>query len=172
MNRIGATPFLLAAKAADAELMQFLASKGADPLLSNTEGVTPLMAAAGVNIYKVGLSPGTNEEALEAVKVALALGGDVNTVDANGDTALHGATIRGSSEMIQLLADRGAKLDVADSMGWTPLTIADGVRYTQTLVVAPEAADLLRRLMAEKGLVVPPPPTQTTTGVNSLAGKD
>jgi uncharacterized protein len=168
MNRIGATPFLLAAKAADAEMMRFLAAQGADSLLPNTEGVTPLMAAAGVNIYKVGLSPGTNEEALEAVKVALALGGDVNTIDRNGDTALHGAAVRGSNELIQLLAERGAKLDVVDSTGWTPLTIADGVRYTQTLVVAPEAASLLRRLMAEKGLAVPPQPTVTTTGITSV----
>ena len=169
MNRIDATPFLLAAKAADAEMMQFLAANGADPLLPNVEGVTALMAAAGVGIYKVGLSPGTNEEALEALKVALALGGDVNTIDANGDTALHGAAVRGSNELIQLLAERGAKLDVVDSMGWTPLTIADGVRFTQTLVVAPEAARLLRRLMAEKGLAVPPPPTTTTTGINVTA---
>jgi hypothetical protein len=171
MNRIDATALLLAAKAADAEMMQFLAANGADPRLPAVEGVTPLMAAAGVGIYKVGLSPGTNEEALAALKVALELDGDVNMVDKNGDTALHGAAIRGSNELIQLLVDHGANLDVVNSSGWTPLTIADGVRYTQTLVVAPESATLLRRLMAERGLAVPPPPTTSTTGAKGLAAK-
>jgi ankyrin repeat protein len=171
MNRIGATALLLAAKGADADMMEFLASHGADPLLPNVEGVTPLMAASGVGIYKVGLSPGTNEEALAALKMALKLGGDVNTVDKNGDTALHGAAVRGSNELIQLLVERGAKLDVVNALGWTPLTIADGVRYTQTLVVAPESASLLRRLMAEKGLAVPPPPTASTTAAKGLAAK-
>ena len=169
MNRIGATPFLLAAKAADEEMMRFLASQGADPFLATVEGVTPLMAAAGVAIYKVGLSPGTNEEALEAVKVALELGGDVNTIDANRDTALHGAAIRGAPEIVQLLAEHGAKLDIVNKTGWSPLTIADGVPYTQTLVVSDETAVLLRQLFAQQGLAVPPKPTETTTGVAAAA---
>lgn len=168
MNRMGATPFLLAAKAADAEMMQFLASNGANPLLPAVEGVTPLMAAAGVGIYKLGLNPGTNEEALAAFKVALALGGDINTIDANGDTALHGAALRDAKEIVQLLLERGAKHDVVNSMGWTPLTIADGVPYTQTLQISPETAGLLRKFLAQKGLPVPPPPTETTTGIKSV----
>ena len=68
LNRVGATPFLLAAKAADIELMRALVAHGADPLLPNKNGTTALMVAAGVGIWAVGESPGTNEEALQAVK--------------------------------------------------------------------------------------------------------
>ena len=67
LNRIGSTPFLLAAKAADVEMMRLLVELGADPQLPNEDGTSPLMVAAGVGIWAVGESPGTNEEALEAV---------------------------------------------------------------------------------------------------------
>ena len=108
LNRVGATPFLLAAKAADVELMRTLVAHGADPLLPNEDGTTPLMVAAGVGIWAVGESPGTNEEALEAVELMLELDDVVTTVDANGDTALHGAVIRGSEPLVRFLVDQGA----------------------------------------------------------------
>ena len=96
MNRIGATPFLLAAKAADVAMMKILLESGADPKLMTVEGITPLLAAAGVGIYKVGESPGSGEEALEAVKLLRDLGLDVNAVDENGDTPMHGAAFKGT----------------------------------------------------------------------------
>ena len=95
LNRIGATPFLLAAKAADADMMRVLLENGADPQLATEDGVPPLMAAAGVGIWRIGENVGTNVEALEAVKLAWELGNDVNAVDVNNDTALHGAVHRG-----------------------------------------------------------------------------
>ena len=76
-QKVGATPFFLAAKGVDLEAMRFLVSKGADVFKPNVEGTTPLMVAAGVGIWRLGESPGTNEEALEAVKYLHALGGDV-----------------------------------------------------------------------------------------------
>src|SRR5262249_34832728 len=129
LNRIGATPFLLAAKSCAVELMRFLFANGADPQLSNVEGTTPLMVASGVGLWGVGEDPGTNDEALEATKLALQLGGDVNTIDKNGDTALHGAAFRGANQLVQFLADKGARLDVKNNRDWMPLTIADGVYY-------------------------------------------
>lgn len=159
LNRAGATPFLLAAQLADAPMMRLLLEKGADPTIPTTEGQTALMVAAGVGIFGVGESPGTNEEALEAVKVALDLGADVNAVDQAGDTALHGAALRGANAIVRLLVERGARLDVKNSFGWTPLTIADGVLYTFTVKMAPDTAVLLRDLMAKQGLDVPPPST-------------
>ena len=48
LNELGATPFLLAALTADAELMKTLAKLGADPTLPNADNSTPLMAAAGL----------------------------------------------------------------------------------------------------------------------------
>src|SRR5258708_23170994 len=88
LKMIGATPFLMAARTADAPLMRLLAELGADPLLPNAENTTPLLAAAGVGTYSAGEDPGTETEVLEAVKVALELGGDVNAVDNRGETVI------------------------------------------------------------------------------------
>lgn len=158
LERIGATPFLLAAKSCDVPLMRLLLELGADPSITTAKGTTALMAAAGVGIWAPGENPGTHEEALAAVKLALESGGGaVNDIDANGETALHGAVYRGGAvDVIQYLADRGAKLDVVNAKGWTPLIVADGVEYTPDVLKRyPEAAALLRELMAKQGLAVP-----------------
>jgi ankyrin repeat protein len=148
-KKTGATPFFLAAKGADVDAMRFLVSKGADPLLPNEEKTTPLMVAAGVGIWRIGESPGTNEEALEAVKYAYELGGEVNSIDVNGETAVHGAAHRGAPAIIQFLADKGANLDVANKIGWTPLTIAGGVYYPNLYENYPEAEAMLTKLGAK-----------------------
>src|SRR5207244_2381574 len=99
----------------DVPLMKTLVELGADPMLMTVEDDTPLMAASGVGINAVGENPGTNEEALEAAKFILSLGDDVarvNAISTIGNTALHGAVVRGSTALVQLLADKGAKLDV------------------------------------------------------------
>ena len=149
LNRIGSTPFLLAAKAADVEMMRLLVELGADPLLPNEDGTTPLMAAAGVGIWAVGESPGTNGEAMEAAQYALELGGEVAAVDDNGDTALHGAVIRGSEPLVRLLLDQGADLEATNEKGWTPLRIAKGVFYSNTGKRWPEMQALLLELGAD-----------------------
>jgi ankyrin repeat protein len=148
MNRIDATPFLLAAKAADVEMMRVLLEGGADTKLTTVEGITPLMAAAGVGIYKVGESPGTGEEALEAVRFLRELGCDVNAVDENGDTAMHGAAFRGYPLLVQYLFDQGAKLDVKNKKDLTPLAIADGIFHISVFIRNAETAELLRKLGA------------------------
>lgn len=147
-KKTGATPFFFAAKGADVDAMRFLMSKGADPLLPNEEKTTPLMAAAGVGIWRIGESPGSNEEALEAVKYAHELGGEVNTIDVNGETAVHGAAHRGAPAIVQFLADKGANLDVTNTTGWTPLTIAGGVYYPNLYENYPEVEVLLKKLGA------------------------
>jgi ankyrin repeat protein len=147
LRLIGATPFLLAARAADPTLMRLLSSRGADPLLTTNEGVTPLMVAAGMG-YVQGQSIGTGTERLEAVKVALELGGDVNaTTSKTLETAMHGAATGGVNEVVELLAAKGARLDAKDKDGTTPLMIADGTksnfrRWDRT-------AALLKKLLAE-----------------------
>jgi len=147
LKLIGATPFLLAARAADPALMRLLAARGADPLLTTNEGVTPLMVAAGMG-YVQGQSIGTGAERLEAVKVALELGGDVNATTAKTlETAMHGAATGGVNEVVELLASKGAKLDAKDKDGTTPLMIADGTksnfrRWDHT-------AALLKKLLAD-----------------------
>jgi ankyrin repeat protein len=158
-NRIGATPFLLAAKSNDLPLMRVLLELGANPKIPTANGTTPLMVAAGVGIWAPGENPGTHEEALAAVRLAYEVGaGDINTIDDNGDTVMHGAVYRGGAvQVIQFLADRGARLDVVNKKGWMPVTAADGVEYTPAVLKRyPDAAALLRKLMAERGLPVPP----------------
>ena len=150
LNRVGATPFLLAAKAVDDELMRLLVRLGADPLLPNEDGTTPLMVAAGVGIWAVGESPGTNAESLDAAKLMLELGDVVTTVDANGDTALHGAVIRGSEPLVRFLLAQGADLEAVNEKGWTPLTIAEGVFYSNTGKRFPEMETLLLELGARR----------------------
>jgi ankyrin repeat protein len=150
LKRIGATAFLLAAKGADPELMRYLLSLGADPLIMTNEHITPLEAAAGIGIYRVAESPGTNEEAMECVKIAFDAGGDVNHVDDIGRTAMHGAALRGANSIVQFLYDRGAKLDVVDKKGWTPLVIAEGVFYPNVFKSEEQTAELLRKLGAKE----------------------
>jgi ankyrin repeat protein len=159
LDRIGATAFLLAAKSCDVPLMRVLLEQAADPSITTEGGATALMAAAGVGIWAPGENPGTHEEALAAVRLAYEVGGgDINAVDSQGDTALHGAVYRGGAiPVIEFLAERGAKLDAVNEFGWLPVTAADGLEYTPAVLKRyPEAAALLRRLMAEQDLPVPP----------------
>jgi len=160
LNRIGATPFLLAAKSDDIPLMRVLLELGADPSITTEDGTTALMAAAGVGIWAPGENPGTDEEALAAVKLAFDVGGGaVNDVDKNGETAAHGAVYRaGSIAVLTFLIDKGARIDVRNKKGWTPLIAADGVEYTPNVLKRyPETAAFLRKMLAERGLPVPPP---------------
>jgi uncharacterized protein len=160
LNRIGSTAFLMAAKSDDVPLMRVLLENGANPALTTERGTTALMAAAGVGIWAPGENPGTHDEALAAVKLALEVGGGkVNDVDQDGETALHGAVYRGGAiPVIQFLIDKGATLDVKNKKGWTPVVVADGVEYTPAVLKRyPEAAALLRKTMRDRGLPVPPP---------------
>src|SRR6185295_446316 len=59
MNRLGSTPFLMAAKTADVPLMRVLLDAGADPKIKANDGTSAIMVAAGVGVYGPGESPGT-----------------------------------------------------------------------------------------------------------------
>lgn len=146
MNRIGATPFILAAKAADPALMRLLVANGADATLVSKDHTTALMAAAGIGFWPAE-SPGTEAESLEAVRLALELGGDVNAANDGGYTAMHGAAVHGSNSVVTFLAEKGAQLDpVTIKEGWTPVAIADGVFIANTWKATPHTAALLRRI--------------------------
>jgi ankyrin repeat protein len=155
LNMIGATPMLMAARTADAPLMRLLAELGADPLLPNADGTTPILAAAGVGTYSPGEDPGTEPEILEAVKVAVELGGDLNGVDKKGETVIHAASYKQAASTVQFLIDKGAKIDVwnqKNKMGWTPLRIADGVLLGTSIRSSPETAAVLRQVMSAAGV--------------------
>ena len=120
----GATPFMRAARSADLELMRLLLDKGADPKLANKDGLNALMLASGV--FWAEKIRGTDAEALEAVKLCVKLGLDVNAATDKSETALHGAANRGVDSIVKYLVENGAKLGVKNQQGFTPLDIAMG----------------------------------------------
>ena len=125
----GATPFLLAADRSDVPLMKLLLELGADPMMPNAIGTTPLMVAAGLETTEPLEEAGEEPEALEAVKMLLDLGADINAVDSNGDTAMHGAAYAQYPLVVKLLAERGADPQIwknANKAGVTPLFAAEG----------------------------------------------
>jgi formylglycine-generating enzyme required for sulfatase activity len=147
----GSTPFLLAARTADVELMRLLVELGADPRRANDDGTTPLLAAAGVGTQAPGEDPGTDSEALQAVQFALQLGGDVNAIDKNGESALHGAAYKQLPLVVRFLAGKGAKPEVwnrKDRYGWTPLMIAEGVQRVNNIRSSPATAEAIRAALA------------------------
>jgi uncharacterized protein len=151
LNSIGATPFLLAARTADPDLMRLLAQLGADPLRANADGTTPLMVAAGVGTSSPGEDAGTESEVLEAVKVAFELGGDVNAVDKNGETAMHGAAYKHVPAVVQFLTEHGAKADVwnrPNKKGWTPLRITEGIPVGMNIAGDAATNAALRKILS------------------------
>jgi ankyrin repeat protein len=157
---VGATPFLLAAMAADVEVMRALVAAGADPRLATKENTTPLMVASGLGRI-LQESRLTNSKSLESVKLAWELGNDVNAVNDAGNTALHGAAHIRSDEIVQFLADRGAHLSVRnkpsnfllfDLPAETPLQVSERtVQPGQAPIhVRTSTGDLLRRLGARE----------------------
>ena len=143
----GQTPFLTAARAADLTVMRLLLKHGADPSIGTFAGTNALMAAAGVNwVFDQTFDEGPAAR-LEAVKLTFELGNDVNAVNSMGLTAAHGAANRGSDDIIEFLASKGAKLDVKDKEGRTPLTWAEGVFLaTHPAKPKPSSIALIKKL--------------------------
>ena len=160
LNHRGATPFLFAADTADVPLMKLLLELGADPTVSNADNCPPLLAAAGIGTKAPGEEAGTEEEALAAVKYLLTLGADINAVDKNRETCMHGAAYASWPEMARFLAAHGADIQLwnqKNKYGWTPLLIAEGHRPGN---FKPAAATIkaVRDVMLQSG-VTPPEPT-------------
>jgi len=166
----GATAFLRASQSGDLEVMKLLLAHGADPKITTTLGVSALQVAAGIGWVEGITYEWSPQATFEAVKMLIDLGLDVNAQADTGRTALHGAAHKGRADVIQILADHGAKLDVrdygnTDNRGgklaihtWQPVDYADGlVRVgVQSAIPHPEAGLLLRKLMAAQGMPAPP----------------
>jgi len=146
---VGATAYFLAAKFLEIDLMRVLAKAGADTRTGLADGTTPLMAATGVgwgaevdrrDAYALQGTPfNDSDRALEVARLAVDLGSEVNAVNDAGDTALHGAAAKGYDGVVQLLADKGALLDVKNKRGRTPLAAAKK-----------STAELLRKMGAKE----------------------
>jgi len=170
LDENGATAFFRASQSGDLELMKLLLAKGADPKINTALNVSPLHVAAGIGWVEGITYEWSQKATLEAVKMLVDLGLDVNLQADTGRTALHGAAHKGRADVIQVLADHGARLDVrdygnTDNRGgklavhtWQPVDYADGlVRVgVQSAIPHPEAGALLRKLLTEKGLPAPP----------------
>src|SRR5712691_7433338 len=163
----GATPFLLASASGNIEIMRFLLAKGADPKLTTNDGVTALMAAAGVGLADDRM-PQEAKGALAAVKMLVEqMDADVNAISQDcGWTALHGAAYIGADDIVQYLVDKGAKLNVKDAMGQTPLTIAEGdpnwLSDDHDRKRHPSTAELIRKLGGD--------PLSQSPGLASVGG--
>jgi ankyrin repeat protein len=168
----GATAFWRAAQSSDLAVMNLLLEHGADPNIATTHGVTPLQVAAGIGWVEGVTYEWSKQANAETVKMLLKLGNDPNAQAETGRAALHGAGHKGATEIIQILVDAGAKLDIRDygmngndaggrlkEHTWLPVDYADGlIRIgTQSAIIQPEAGTLLRKLMIERGIPAPPP---------------
>ena len=171
----GVTPLWVAARAGDIRTMRVLAAQGADLHRGTEGGTTPLMVAAGVG-FTDGATPGSEADALEAVKHLVERGADIHHMQGTdpdctprnytggggsrnlpglvcGWTALHGAAVRGADSIVQFLVDQGARLDVQDKAGKTPLQVAEFTSLNATSYVRESTAQLLRELMIERNLL-------------------
>ena len=168
----GATPFIRASQSSDVVLMKALLDKGADVKAVTANGDSALTAAAGIGWVDGVTYERSPAENLEAVKLLLDLGVDPNHANNEGRTALMGAALKGRPDVIRLLVERGAKLETRDrgsrdthipgatiaGVTFQAVDYAEGlVRVgVQSAVERPEASAVIRKLMEERGLPVPP----------------
>lgn len=132
LSRTDATPCILAAESGDLPLLKLLVEFGADIHLVNQDHVTPLLAATGIGVLSDGdESAGTEEDAIQTVEYLLSLGAQINDIDDQGKTVMHGAAFKSWPSLIRKLHHWGASKNVwnqANEDGWTPLMIAQGNR--------------------------------------------
>jgi cytohesin len=169
LHEEGATPLLRAAQSGDLPLVELYLGHGADPTLATDDGTTALMVAAGIGWVEGVTYEWSPAQTLETVRLLLDLGVPVNAQNLDGQTALMGAAHKGRNDVVQLLVERGADLALRDigsrdtihvlaNVTWQAIDYADGlVRVgVQSAIPHPETAALLRRLMLDRGLAVPP----------------
>ena len=145
----GETAFLRAAYSGDTTTMKMLLEYGADPNLATFAGTTPLMAAAGVNWVVAQTYTESMAALIAAIRICLEHGADVNATNSMGLTALLGAVNKGANDIIRVLVDEGARLDVVDAQGRDAHRWAEGVFLAAVgAELKPHTIALLDELMA------------------------
>ncbi len=155
MLTTGTTPIAARGQSRRCRSIQVLLAKGADPKLTTSSASRRSWPRPGLGTKEEDTTgrKKTEAEAIASIKLCLDAGADVNAANNQGETALHGAAQKGWDQVVQFLADHGAKLDVKDKQGRTPLDAAkgllgnggfDGTRRD----VHESTAALLRKLMA------------------------
>src|SRR5579862_3359778 len=171
----GATPFLRAAQSGDVALMKLLLARGADPKIATSNNTNALMVAAGVGWVEGVTFEWSDAQNLDAVRMCLDLGIDPNLRDNDGRTALHGAAHKGRNPVVQLLVDRGGRLDIHDAGSrdtisgsmfghtWLPIEYSQGlVRVgVQSALAHPDTEAFIEKLMKDRGMPIPPPLTSS-----------
>ena len=149
---------MLAALTADAELMRRSPRSAPIRSLPNDDNSTPLMVAAGLGHALAGRGCRHRERgAGSRDRSLLDLGADVNAVDNNGETAMHGAAYKNLPRVVKFLAAKGAKIDVWNQQnkhGWTPLMIAAGYRFGN-FKPSPDTEAAVREVMIAAGVTPP-----------------
>ena len=168
----GATAFARAAESSDTALMTLLLKYGADPAIPTANGDTALTLAGGIGWVEGVTYERSRQENVEAVRMLLDLGLDPNGANVEGRTPLMGAALKGRNDVVRLLVERGARLDLrdrgsrdSDKVGsaaaghtWQAIDYADGLvrAGVQGAIAHPETAAFIRTLMIERSLPVPP----------------
>ncbi len=166
----GATPLFVAANSArgagrrgaaggvsTADIVRALLAAGADPRLGTQDKNTPLMVAAGIGSgggHDLNPRGPVAPVMVEVVGILLEAGSDVNAVNEAGFTALHGAAFSGVNEVVQLLVDKGARINAQDWRERTPFRLAEGHKTGFNFQPWPETAELLKKLGADTSLGV------------------
>lgn len=154
VDMTGQTPYIRASLAGDIAVMDMLLAYEANPHITTNEGTTALMAAAGVNWTVAQTFTASEAALLEAVKMNLALGGQINETNSMGLTPLLGAANRGSNDIIRFLVASGANLDVQDDIGRDPIRWAQGVFLAAVgAEQKPDTIALLKELMDAAGII-------------------
>lgn len=127
---VGATPLMRAAKKADVEMVRALLTHGANPQVRTKAGTEALMFAAGLGgagrFTAFEDKQATEADFIDAARLCLEGGADINAVNETGQTALHLAVTARSDDFIKFLTERGARVDIKDKQGRTPLDVASG----------------------------------------------
>ena len=146
----GGTPYLLAANSADVHLMRLMVDHGADAHAVLKSGTTALMLTVGI-ARAIGTAYITESQVLEAAKLAMETGSDVNAANASRDTAMHAAAYSGFNTVIRFLLEKGANINAINTSGFTPYLIANGQgpRIAGDNPYQPATAALLRQLGAD-----------------------
>lgn len=163
VHRKGQTPFFMAAASGDLALAKLLLELGADPTLNSADDTTPFLTAVGLGILAPGEEQSLEEDALAMGEFLLTLGADINHVNKNGETAMHGAAYKASPKMMEFLDKEGADIAIwneRNRYGWTPLLIAQGFRPGNFRPIQ-YSEDALANIMRSHGVEPtksPPPP--------------